>query len=812
MANITYSVSGVITLAGMSAAIEAGITGPQINVAGFRIGTQSAAEGSVALETDTDVDGYIYSNDTSMMTYSQVDQDTIIWRIRLDPSIGNFEVGNIGIVLEGGTLFCKTVLPGQSAKYASNPPTVVGNTTFYNIVMHLANAAGLINLTIIESLSASLPEVATENDLPNASTTPFNTYLVDNHTHIGEPVIAVRNNGAWMFAPHHVWPNQGINVIACQLDMFDSTALVGYACYLNTNTNTFFPADGGSTLTQGIGVRTSPYEITMSGMVSAAACGLSTPLVPGTVYYVGTGPNVGNLTTVNNGNPAGFATNTTDIFISMAGGLNINVGYTQENIGWLIGSDGIAPGLVPGDVVYLDMSVGRVWRAADPMLIADQNTYLAHRPTGVLDSTMTHVVFFGILTIPSTTAWPIPLTSGSLYFANTGTNAGKITPVGSSTRWVVGTAMNSNTLLVDMFELAGDADYLTPPYTHVKAATPAGVATMIAAAIGGLPIANAIPGAIAPITFNGVDYGISNATSIALGDGRAATNAEVNLGVSQTSFLFPWVTPASLAQWKPAIVSDGTTITGNGLPSNPLKAVPTLPLGAASRYSNLLIVNSSGVPNSVINITADSIMGVTGFSATINTASVGAGGIDTGTISASATYDIYVGYNSATSMQTAWLTIEGNAPTVPSGYSIYMRCGWRRTDSSKNLYNIRQVNDQWQHFLQSSGNTIAFPVVASGPIGSESNWNAWLPATVSLAGVVPVKSVAVDFYLYTFSGSAAVCSLSPNSNWLPYMALAGPNSGAPGRGRVILEQVQTVFVALQAGSSYVGVEGGQINI
>jgi hypothetical protein len=233
---------------------------------------------------------------------------------------------------------------------------------------------------------------------------------------------------------------------------------------------------------------------------------------------------------------------------------------------------------------------------------------------------------------------------------------------------------------------------------------------------------------------------------------------------------------------------------------------------------NLKIVTAT---TSTINLTADFVtLGsagtlaytVSSVSLSISTATSGAGGVDTGSIASSEPYDIYLGYSPGTSTAAAWLTIEGNAPTVPSGYTFYQRVGWTRTDGSAHLYNILQIDDQWQYLLQSSGNTAAFPVVASGPIGSESNWSTWSPATVSLAGVVPVKSIAVDFYLYTFSGSAAVCSLSPNSNWLPYMALSGPNSGSPGRGRVILEQVQTVFVALQAGSSYAGVEGGWINI
>lgn len=237
-------------------------------------------------------------------------------------------------------------------------------------------------------------------------------------------------------------------------------------------------------------------------------------------------------------------------------------------------------------------------------------------------------------------------------------------------------------------------------------------------------------------------------------------------------------------------------------------------------HKNLLIVNNPSTPTSLLNGSADGVtLGsaigatfvVTSFTGTLSKAISGAGGIDTGSIAGNATYDIYFGYNPTTTTKTMWATLEGNAPTVPSGYTYYQRMGWTRTDSAGNFYNIRQVNDEWVYCLQSSGNTMAFPVIASGPVGSEGNWGSWTPASVSLSGVVPAKSIATDFYLYTSSGSANACSLSPNSNWVPYMTLATTGQ-PPGHGRVLLEQAVTVFVAMQAGSSYIGVIGGKINI
>jgi hypothetical protein len=322
MTAISYQVTGVVTDAGISAAIAAGRTGPKIDIAGFRIGSLSAAEGAVALVTDTDVDGFVYAGDLSKITYSQVDMDTVVWRITLGTDIGNFDVGNIGLVTSSGAMFCKAVLPGKSNKYASSPPQVLGNRKVFNIVMRLDNSGNLLNLSIIDSTECSLPEVPTELDLPDPLLTPWNAYLVDNHTHVGSPQIAVRVNALWWFAPHHADPNQGQGILACVPTQFDVSAPVGRFVYLDQSTHKFSPADGAGAFTQALGCRTSDHEITTLGQVSASVVGLTGPLTAGTLYYVDTLLNVGKLTTVALGDPVAVAVSATDVFIYCTGTLN----------------------------------------------------------------------------------------------------------------------------------------------------------------------------------------------------------------------------------------------------------------------------------------------------------------------------------------------------------------------------------------------------------------------------------------------------------------------------------------------------------
>ena len=312
MTAISYQLTGVVTNVGISAAISAGRTGPKIDVGGFRIGSMSAAEGSVALVTDTDVDDFVYAGDLSAITYNQLDQDTVIWRIDLEPGIGDFDVGNLGLVTASGALFCKATLPGKSFKYASSPPIVLGNRKFYNIVMRLDNAGNLLNLSIIQSNEASIPETPTELTLPPAVSTPWNIYEVDNHTHLGAPTTALRLNGDWYHAPHHLNPGEALSEFACIPALFSAdlsgklVALVG---------GILVPADGiNSTPKIPVGVAMNTSRVVITGQLPASVFGISTALTPMTRYYADGGANAGKLTTTPNGYPVAIAVSTTDLF------------------------------------------------------------------------------------------------------------------------------------------------------------------------------------------------------------------------------------------------------------------------------------------------------------------------------------------------------------------------------------------------------------------------------------------------------------------------------------------------------------------
>lgn len=290
--NDSYS---VITKAGRQAAIAAGVTGPKIEITGFRIGSKSATEGAVPNTSDTDVEDFVYESDASRISYSLMpDSETCQFLVTLDENVGDFDVGQIALMI-GPTMFSKSILYKKSPKWKTTLPLRVGNTRTYSIELTLSDVENCINLTLLKSTYTSLPEVPTEASLPVASSSIYNTYLVRNHTFLGIPTIASRQGDDWWHTPIRITPNQGQGVIVVVPDLFDVSVGINMAVYYDVTAEKYFPADNADPLKYPIGIRTSQHEVTTLGFVRRVTSG--TDIWPalniGNVYSVGTGGTVG---------------------------------------------------------------------------------------------------------------------------------------------------------------------------------------------------------------------------------------------------------------------------------------------------------------------------------------------------------------------------------------------------------------------------------------------------------------------------------------------------------------------------------------
>lgn len=118
------------------------------------------------------------------------------------PTLSEFDVAAIGLCVkdqrEGNNgadvLFAIANLPIAVTKLASTPNRVGNDLKFY-LNTTLSNFGNVANLDVIASSVNSVPEVISEDDLPNyydGENAPYNLYIVDNLANTNIPAIAVR--------------------------------------------------------------------------------------------------------------------------------------------------------------------------------------------------------------------------------------------------------------------------------------------------------------------------------------------------------------------------------------------------------------------------------------------------------------------------------------------------------------------------------------------------------------------------------------------------------------------------------------------
>jgi hypothetical protein len=278
------------------------------------------------------------------------------------------------------------VYPTQTSKYMSNPPTIIGNVLYFKILMRLSNIAGLINVTIIESLTASLPEVPTEIQLPDAFASPYNAYMVDNHTKLGTPTVALRLNGNWYHAGHYSAAGMNDTVLPVPPTMFDvsvpktllATATASALVAWSPGVTSFINMDSTLSGIYCMGLRVAPHQIVTKGFVPVDPLYFGT-LIPGQIYYADSGANAGKLTTTPNSFPVGlgiynnyiwldleafqhigYATYTTAGIVRWATQNEVNTGFADVT-GPVVKPDTLANYVTNGSLFNLFQTIGGEW-------------------------------------------------------------------------------------------------------------------------------------------------------------------------------------------------------------------------------------------------------------------------------------------------------------------------------------------------------------------------------------------------------------------------------------------------------------------
>ena len=162
-------------------------------------------------------------------------------------------------------------------------------------------------------------------------------------------------------------------------------------------------------------------------------------------------------------------------------------------------------------------------------------------------------------------------------------------------------------------------------------------------------------------------------------------------------------------------------------------------LGTSSTIKGYRKLAGAWASNTTATWTAESLVAqnssnqpvqLNAYNQTLNIATAGAGGLDTGAIAANTWYYVFAIYNPTGPTTSIIMSLSSSAPTLPAGYTSKIRIGAVYLDGSSHIRGFLQEGPDVQHVV---GNNLPAPIIISS--GSQTIWTA-----VSVASVVPTTA------------------------------------------------------------------------
>lgn len=181
-------------------------------------------------------------------------------------------------------------------------------------------------------------------------------------------------------------------------------------------------------------------------------------------------------------------------------------------------------------------------------------------------------------------------------------------------------------------------------------------------------------------------------------------------------------------------------------------------VNAGLKYVNGLVVsNNATTPNTKVDIALGQARDSTNVnditlsaSVTVNAATTGANGLDTGSLGNNKLYAVFVIGSSASQASTAGLlSLSGTAPALPANYDMFRRIGWVLTDGSAHFVVFQQVGNGSQKTMW-YGTAVATDIVS----GTSSTYAA-VDMTTSTYNSVPAQATEVKFLAAITANAAA---------------------------------------------------------
>lgn len=197
-------------------------------------------------------------------------------------------------------------------------------------------------------------------------------------------------------------------------------------------------------------------------------------------------------------------------------------------------------------------------------------------------------------------------------------------------------------------------------------------------------------------------------------------------------------------------------------------------------------------------------------SLTVDTSTVGANGLDTGTLAASTWYAVWVISNGTTT--AGLVSLSSTAPTMPSGYTFKARVGWIRTDGTASKFPLafKQHGCGVEYEPSSGANLPTYPLIASTNTSIGVTSVSMSNAVPSTAGNVHLR-IRQDSVANTANGANVYTTASGESQ----AAAIGVN-GSQGLARATVkpQTAGTVYwaVSTSTGSATLAVIGWEDNL
>lgn len=276
-----------------------------------------------------------------------------------------------------------------------------------------------------------------------------------------------------------------------------------------------------------------------------------------------------------------------------------------------------------------------------------------------------------------------------------------------------------------------------------------------------------------------------------------------HIDLQGSTFTNAWVSGGTIGgAFQEITLGTGNVLTGSVLTS------PFPPPGSFKNLSIKVATNTTvAVAADFVTTTDGTIFLTTALSATLNMATTGANGLDTGSIAQATWYAIFA-ISKSDGTTAALASTSATAPTMPSGYTCKARIGWVRTAASS-----AQMMGTWQ-FGRRAQYVVGLAQTASSSVLAFATAITSSLVAKSVSGVVP--STASEIYLHFKSDTpVAATGVAANSSWstsdVPLLAGGATGQNPSAYGALLLESTN-VYAFTTSGTATLIVDGWEDNI